>query len=360
MRNLQLVIMRLVGLSHNNLYNFPKHSFLMEKRNASEIKQKILRTFRMRGPCLPVHISKEINMSILFTSAFLSELLSEKELKLSHMNVGSTPVYLIPGQEPQLEKYTEHFKGKEKEAYLLIKQSKFLQDSEQQPAIRVALRAIKDFAIPFKKDEEIFWRYFTIPQEEFNIPKETEPESNPPIEEPHKPEEKPTPPLTTTPSEESNEPSKEISPQATTPHNEESEKINFEVKSIPKKPLNIFDKKPKKKSPTKKSTTSTASQRAQDKFFNTIKEHLAKQQIEISDIIAFSKTDITLKVKKDQEELLLIAYKKRITESEIINAHKKAQEMNLRYIILGKGEPLRKTTSFIDAIKDLEELGKVE
>ena len=61
-------------------------------QNPLEIKQKILRTFRTRGPSLPVHIAKEINMSILFASAFLSELLSEKELKLSNMIVGSTPI----------------------------------------------------------------------------------------------------------------------------------------------------------------------------------------------------------------------------------------------------------------------------
>jgi len=325
----------------------------MEKQNPLEIRQKILRTFRARGPCLPVHIAKEVDMSILFTSAFLSELLSEKELKLSNMIVGSTPIYLIPGQESQLEKYTEHLKGKEKEAYLLLKQWKFLQDSKQQPAIRVALRAIKDFAIPFKKDEEIFWRYFTIPEEEFTTPKKIETH----------------PIINQEPTEIKQEPTKEHQEhiKKSNASNIESSQLITSKKSDEQseaskpKPLNIFDKKEKpktKKKPSQKK--STASQKAQDKFFNTIKEHLTKQQIEISDIIAFSKEDITLKVKKDQEEFLLIAHKKRITESEILKAHKKAQELNLKYILLGKGEPLRKTISFIDAIKDLKEIGRVE
>ena len=30
------------------------------------------------------------------------------------MKVGNTPIYLISGQEPQLEKYSEHLKSREK------------------------------------------------------------------------------------------------------------------------------------------------------------------------------------------------------------------------------------------------------
>jgi len=46
-----------------------------------------------------------------------------------------------------------------------------LEDSKQEPAIRVALRAIKDFAIPMKihldDGERIFWKLHTIGREDF-------------------------------------------------------------------------------------------------------------------------------------------------------------------------------------------------
>ena len=100
-------------------------------------------------------------MSILFTSAFLSELLAEKRIKISNMKVGSSPLHFISGQETRLENFSQHLKSREKDAYELLREKKFLKDSEQEPAIRVALRAIKDFAISFKKNNVIIWRYFT-------------------------------------------------------------------------------------------------------------------------------------------------------------------------------------------------------
>lgn len=133
----------------------------MPAQDTSKIKEKILLTLRRRGPCLPVHIASEIEMSILFASAFLSELVSEKKIRMSYMKVGSSPLYLIPGQEYLLERFAQYLRSKEKDAFELLRNNKFLVDSKQDPAIRVALRSIKDFAIPFKEGDEIVWRYHT-------------------------------------------------------------------------------------------------------------------------------------------------------------------------------------------------------
>ena len=143
----------------------------MPTQDTSQIKEKILFTLRRRGPCLPVHIASEIETSILFASAFLSELFSEKKTKMSYMKIGSSSLYFIPGQEYLLEKFSYHLKSKERDAFELLINHKFLVDSKQDPAIRVALRAIRDFAIPFKQGEEIIWRYFTIPESEFKLSK---------------------------------------------------------------------------------------------------------------------------------------------------------------------------------------------
>jgi len=275
-----------------------------------QIKEKILSSMRIRGPILPVHMSKEIGMSILFTSAFLSELLSDKTIKISSMKVGGSPVYFLPGQESFLERYSPHLKSKEKDAYILLKERGFLLDSKQEPAIRVALRSIKDFAVPFKKDDQIYWRYFKVPLSEF------------------RPEEHVVPKI------------------------KEPEKMKINEKGV-----DIFDK-PKRE--IKRTIKKKPSQKTNDKFFNKVKEYLMKQAIEISSIEGFSKTDLTLKIKDARGEKLLVAYdKKRITESDIIKAHKKAQEANLPFLILSLGETPKKLTSFIEAIRNLSSIEKI-
>jgi hypothetical protein len=149
----------------------------MPQKDAAEIKDKIIRILRERGPSLPIQIANGVGLSMLFASAFLSELLSERKLKMTHMRVGSSPVYYLEGQEEGLEKYASYLKSKEKEAYEILKQHDFLIDSEQLPAIRVALRAIKDFAIPLQKQDGI-WRYFLKKEEEYNLIEENSKEEN--------------------------------------------------------------------------------------------------------------------------------------------------------------------------------------
>tara|TARA_Y100000310_G_scaffold130751_1_gene129866 strand:- start:3466 stop:4371 length:906 start_codon:yes stop_codon:yes gene_type:complete len=157
-------------IMNQKIYNLTLFNLVMIQ-DTSELKEKIVLVFKKRGPSLPVHVAKETGLSILFASAFLSELLSERKIKMSDMRVGSSPIYFTPGQEIMLEKFSEYLKSKEKEAFIFLRERKFLKDSEQEPAIRVALRAIKDFAIPFRKDEEIYWRYFIIPETEFKSQK---------------------------------------------------------------------------------------------------------------------------------------------------------------------------------------------
>lgn len=290
----------------------------MPTKDTSEIKNKIINIIRVRGPCLPVHIAKGIGMDILFTSAFLSELISENRIKISHMKVGSSSVHYIIGQELRLENFSQYLKSREKDAYRLLKEKKFLKDSEQEPAIRVALRAIKDFAIPINKNNIITWRYFTASESEL-------------------------PP----------EPRKEIKQEIKEPEKEKKPEKKVEIFGSSKENI---EKKPKES--IKKSAPS---QKKNEKFFNKIKEFLSGKSVEILDIEGFSKTDLTLKIRINEKERLLVAYnKKRITEQDIINANKKASELNLKYIILSLGEPLKKTTNLIEAIQNLAGIEKIE
>ncbi|MBS3078571.1 hypothetical protein J4218_00440 [Candidatus Pacearchaeota archaeon] len=134
--------------------------------NSEATKSKIMSFVQRNGPSLPIQIAKELSMNSIFTSAFLSELLDDKKIKTSSIRVGGTSLYLIPGQEQQLEKFHNFLHQKEIEAYQLLKDNKILKDSEQEPAIRVALRAIKDFAFSFKNNDELYWRYLTVTEQE--------------------------------------------------------------------------------------------------------------------------------------------------------------------------------------------------
>lgn len=139
----------------------------MPAEDTTEIKEKILNFLKTNGPSLPVQISRHISMDSIFASAFLSELLSERKLKISSMKVGGSPLYYVLGTEEKLEKYSEYLKPKEKEAYELLKEKKFLKDKIQEPAIRIALRSIKDFAKPFEHEGNLIWRYFTKKENEY-------------------------------------------------------------------------------------------------------------------------------------------------------------------------------------------------
>lgn len=292
----------------------------MPSQDTSEIKNKIILVLRKNGPSLPVHISRQIESSILFTSAFLSELVSEKKIKMSNMKIGNSPLYFLPGQENRLEKFSENLKSKEKEAYDLLKEKKVLKDSKQEPAIRVALRALKDFAVPFKKEgsEEIFWKFFNTPEK----------------------------------TSEKEKPKEEIQKkQADEPLDifDRGSDKKGEEKSEEKKPKTKNKKKPKSKKITQKESN----------FFKKVKSFLSENSMELLDILSFSKKEIIVKIKKDGKDMVLIAFdKKRVNEKDIVKASKKTKEYGLPYIILIKGTPYKKTKKLLKAVRKLDSIEK--
>jgi len=130
----------------------------------------ILQFINSNGPVLPVHIAKTIGSNILMASAHLSELVSRKKIKVSHIKVGGSPLYYLPGQETKLENFSDNLNEKEKEAFLLLKQNKVVKDNKLAPARRVALRQLKDFAFPldvtYNNTKELFWKWHSISSEE--------------------------------------------------------------------------------------------------------------------------------------------------------------------------------------------------
>ncbi len=278
----------------------------MPMQDASKIKEEIINFLNIKGPSLPIHIAQEIKISPLFTSAFLSELFSEKKIKMSYLRVGSSPVYFLSGQEEGLEKYADYLKSKEKEAFLFLKEKGILKDEEQIPAIRVALRAIKDFAFPIEKNEELYWKYFLCNEE---------------IVSKH---ENITLPLL----------------------KEEVIEKSSKTKKIEKK------KAPKKNEKNKKGN---------EKFLTKVKEFISKENLEIMGIESIGKEYLVLRVKINDEEKAFVAYnKKKITEKDFINANKKAEELGLKYILLSSGDLPKKIKETIEAIKNLSGIEKIE
>lgn len=336
--------------------------------NALEIKERIISFLERRGPSLPVHIAKETGLSILFASAFLSEILSEKRIKMSYMRVGSSPLYFIPGQETFLENFSHALKKKEKEAFVMLKEQRFLKDEDAEPAIRVALREIRDFAVPFQNEEGIFWRYYKVPEAEFYQSKKQEETKK--IEKQQEeifhqiPQEKTyTQEISEVEDEDADEKAKQIQQDTTEQVRITPKRV--EVEDIFDKTQKKTQKKAEKKKPTEKKEKKTEKKPSQkgnsNKFFNRVKTYLSEKQIEILDIEEASNTEIVLKVKENQKEYLIVAYsKKKITDQEITKAYKKSSELNLPYKILALGEPLKKLDNLIEAIKDLQGIEKVD
>ena len=107
--------------------------------------------------------------------------------------------------------------------------------------------------------------------------------------------------------------------------------------------------------------TKKTSSKANEKFFNRVKEYVSSKNLEILDIESFNKTELLLKLKDSEKELLLVAYnKKRINETDIIKAHKKAKDLGLSYVILSLGDAPKKVESLMEALKTLNSIEKID
>lgn len=297
-----------------------------------EKKRKILEFLKSNGPSLPVQVARIIQMEPIFASAILSELIGAGEIKTSHMKIGASPLYLLPNQEEKLEGKTEHLKSIEKEAQKKLKSKKILIDENEEPAIRVALRNIKDFAIPFKFKDKINWKYAFTSKEEINeilFPKE-EPKE--------KQEEEPEEELKKELEEESEVPKAwEVKKEEIKQAKEESKKIE-----------NIFEK-PKKSSSTSKP------------FLKEIEQFLKNQNILVTALEEVDKKKVTAIVKSNESSSMLFAFNKaRITEIELLKCYKEADKKNLPYQIIIKGDLTKKLNDTIHAYQKLLKVNKLE
>lgn len=151
------------------LTNYLKQSRQYKPVPGTLITDRVKQLVRMRGPVIPSQISKEIGTNILMASAILSELASSSDVRISSVKFGGTPLYYVAGQEAKLQNYIASLPQKEKEAFEQLKAASVLRDSQLEPAIRVALRQIKDFAKPIDVamdgETELFWKWYLLSNE---------------------------------------------------------------------------------------------------------------------------------------------------------------------------------------------------
>ena len=281
-----------------------------------ETRDKILEIVKGKGPVLPVQIAKEIGSNILMASAHLAELTASNRLKISAIKVGGSPLYYLSGQEAMLQKFTANMNDKEKKAYDSLNQDKILRDTEQEPVIRVALREIRDFAIPLNvnhdNNREIFWKwYLTSNDEAEKIIKEKLQILEKPIE-------------------------KKIDEGSI----EKLQKQEIKEQQMEEKPVQQIQKQLKEKKESKKYKP----REKEDNFLNSITKFFEKNKINIvnTEIIKKnSEMDFIVEIPSVVGTLQYYCKaknKKRISDSDLSNAYVKGQLKRLPALVLSPGE----------------------
>ena len=127
-----------------------------------DYRDRVLGMMRVQGPLLPMHVAKEMRTNILMGSAMLSELSSKGAVKVSHIKVGGSPLYYLPGQEAMLLKFVNNLNEKDRQTLENLQQQKVLRDNVLDALTRVSLRSLQDFALPLNVTHdgatELFWK----------------------------------------------------------------------------------------------------------------------------------------------------------------------------------------------------------
>ncbi len=133
-------------------------------------QDKIINLIRLKGPSIPRQIAQAIGSDLLFSSAHLSDLVSQGKLAVSHMKLDSTPFYYIPGQEAMLCNFLNCLNEKDRRTAEMLKEKGVLRDRGADLLTRVSLRNLPDFAKPMEVEvngqKEYFFRWHALNPEE--------------------------------------------------------------------------------------------------------------------------------------------------------------------------------------------------
>ncbi len=137
-------------------------------------QEKILNLIKSTGPILPSKVSKTIKTDILLASAHLADLVSQGKVRISKLKVGGSPLYYLLGQEDQLYPFAAgNINPKDQRVLEILKSNRVLREEDLDLLSKVALRSLKDFAVPLRvtvgNKKEIFWKWHLLNDEETNF-----------------------------------------------------------------------------------------------------------------------------------------------------------------------------------------------
>jgi hypothetical protein len=315
-------------------------------------REKVLQFVREKGPVLPRDVSKQFGADTFIMGAFLSSMVDEKQIKISNSKIGGSPVYYFSGQEEKLSVLFQYLPAKEKEAYTLLKEMKLIKDSTAQPAIRVALRNIKDFAKPIEvnlgETKDIFWKWHTFPNadaeraiREFFLPKQDQKEQKT-TQTPQKQEE-------TTPEQKK----QEAVPEA---KKETEQKPADPKKEEKKEPIKKQEQEQKKLLPekTEQKEQSTKKPEIKDVFLERITKLFAEKNIEILEtqiIKKNSEIEMTILISSPVGKLRYFCKardKKKTNDKDLSSLFVQAQMKKMPALYITTGEIVKKAKEMID------------
>ena len=136
-------------------------------------QDKILNFLKVNGPTYPSKVAKNIKTNILLASAHLSDLTRQGKVKISDLKIGASPLYFLTGQEDQLYQFAQgNINPKDYQALEMLHQKKVLRENNLEVLNKVALRGLKDFAVPLHvtigNNKEVFWKWHLLSDEETN------------------------------------------------------------------------------------------------------------------------------------------------------------------------------------------------
>lgn len=303
-------------------------------------KDKILSLIKMKGPSLPVQIARGADTSPLFAGAFLSELFSEKKIKMSNMKVGSSPLYYIEGQEIMLERFVEHLNSREKDAFYLLQKEKLLEDSAQTPVVRVALRSIKDFAVPLRaridEDIKIFWKYFAL--SDLEIKDLMYQRMNLSREEKQAEQEKTL--------------EKAVEKKMESVKEDSSEDVEEEIDGEEGKTGNVGEAGVAEEKQEVKEKVKKEKKMLENEFGKKVKLHIGNKEIELLEVYLDRKKEFAARARIDilfgkQEFYIWAKDKKIVNDSDLAGALQKAQAVKLPALFMSSGELHKKAKEYL-------------
>ncbi len=307
-------------------------------------REKVLEILK-QGPNVPARIAKIVGGDSIIIGAILSTMVESGLVKISKLKIGGSPLYFLPEDEPKLENFTDKLNEKDRKTLNLLKESKVIRDSVQDPLTRVSLRQISDFAKSFHiyGSEELFWKYFLGSDEESDeLAKAMVPKPEPISIEPVKIE-------TPEPAQDKIEKTIEkIQEKA-----DEIQEIDKTIKEEINKEIILEEKIPKEKTPKEKKVKPPKI----DKVFEKLKEYFQSKNLDIINKEKIKKTEYDLILKNhNTDDYIYCKYKdkKTINEGDLAVALLSAKTKKMQCVFLTTGTLNKKAESMME--KELKEL----